>query len=61
MDEDGEWDNDIEILDYLSAVGIVKRRILLRGIVITSYDDPNPIGTYDYKEEYRLTNYEVAE
>ncbi len=56
IDDDGEWDTNIEGYDYFCSVGIVKRVFLFYDITLTG-DSSTPLGTCDIKDEYILTSY----
>jgi len=55
----GEWDDDIEWVDYFSDSGLVRRTIMYYDVVVTSPDDPVPIDTLDLWEEAVLTDAQV--
>lgn len=60
MDNDRQWDIDIEFYDYISQVGLVKRAITIRGITLTSPVSPDSIGTADVTTEYTLMGHDVS-
>ena len=59
LDNDGEWDEEMEYFDYISTVGLVKRHIIIRDFKITSAESPAPIGSYDFEEKFELEDYSV--
>jgi hypothetical protein len=58
LNDDGTWDDDIDIFDQISQIGLVKRSITIRGIVLEDPWSPEPLGYFDAKEEYVLTDYQ---
>ena len=56
LDDDGEWDTDIEFFEFLSEIGIVKWSILVKDLIITDYCFGHP-ATVDILEETQLTSY----
>ena len=58
MDEDSQWDDDIEVFDYISGIGLVKRSITIRGLVMLDYD-LDTLGTFDITDEFFMTGYQV--
>lgn len=54
MDEDGEWDEDIAVYDWIGEVGLVRRQARFSGMVhITASGDT--VGYFDAVGVYRLT------
>jgi len=58
FNEDGEWDEDIEIVDDYADIGLVKRTISLRNLQIID-EFLNVIGSYDYLEVSELLSYGI--
>ena len=55
-DHDGQWDDDLEFHEYVSAIGILKWDITISGIEY--YDElGNPIGSYDSREIFTLVHH----
>ena len=52
LDNNGQWDSDVWIIDQISNKGMVKRTIDMKDIVLTSPNDPNPIAKVDFNEEF---------
>ena len=58
FDNDGIWDPEIDIRDYYSAQGLIKRSIKLSDIVVTDMN-LNEIGLVDYSDVLELQNYDI--
>jgi hypothetical protein len=58
LDGDGQWDDDIIIVDDYARIGLVRRSITITDIIITD-EWLNEIGTYDYSELTELVSYQV--
>jgi hypothetical protein len=58
FDEDGEWDDDIELFDYVWRGELIKRSYTLRDVVLLG-DDAQPADTLDVWEEISLTGRDV--
>jgi len=56
IDEDGQWDDDIELFDYMSTTGLIKRSITIRDLIYIDYEVG---GMVDWSEEFVLTGYQV--
>ncbi len=54
VDTNGVWDTNIEMHDYISQIGLVKREAIIRGIEVTGYENPTGIGTYDVSRVMEL-------
>ena len=59
FDDDGEWDEDIDLVDHVSEEGLIRRWLYFSDIVVVGPDDPEPIDTLDVSDESRLTAYSV--
>ncbi len=59
MDNDGEWDDDIWITDYISAQGLILREITVLGMVITTIDNPAGSKRMDATDIYTLTDFSL--
>jgi hypothetical protein len=57
MDEDGGLDSELEYYDYISTVGLVKRTMIARDVILGSYEHPAGIGTIDLEFRFELTDY----
>ena len=61
LDYDGEWDDEISILDYYSENGLISRQIKLMENVHATADNPEGIGFFDIEQVFMLTDYEIAD
>ncbi|MBD3217956.1 MAG: hypothetical protein GF310_06715 [candidate division Zixibacteria bacterium] len=59
-DFNDNYDEDLQVLDYISAAGLVKRVVNIRNIQVVSYSHPNGIGTMDMIETLELTDYSLT-
>jgi hypothetical protein len=57
MDQDGEWESRYEYYDYIAAVGLVKRIMIVRDIEIVTYEHPTGRGTFNLEIRFELTDY----
>lgn len=58
LDADGNWDDEVTIVDHIADVGLVKRVISITGIEITSpWGDS--AGYADFTEVIQLTGYSI--
>lgn len=48
---------NVEFYDYVSALGLVRRHIIYRDLIITGEHGPQPIGRYDAEDLSQLTNF----
>ena len=55
LDDDGEWDEDIEFFDYVSSSGLTQQTLLVRDMMWTDAGGW-PLGMFDAMDEYKLTN-----
>jgi hypothetical protein len=51
----GEWSENIQIFDYISSIGLIKRIFLFKDVTISTTSNPNGFGLMDGKEEMILT------
>ena len=58
FDGDGDFDNNIEYIDYIANEGLVKRSFLINNLPIVD-DDGTIIGLYDYLDVSVLTSANV--
>jgi hypothetical protein len=58
IDDDGQWDTDIEGYDYVFGAGGVKRIFKLMGINLVD-GGGQPVGSVDIDEVYELTDFEL--
>lgn len=58
LDNDGVWDPEIDIRDYYSSPGLIKRSILIRDLVVTDMN-LNDLGLVDFSEVSELINYDI--
>lgn len=56
ISNDGDWDDEIEFFDYISREGLVRRSLLVKDLVVTGPQGPEPIGKVDLREESKLTD-----
>ncbi|HER00203.1 MAG TPA: hypothetical protein ENO22_12760 [candidate division Zixibacteria bacterium] len=59
LDFSDNFDEDLQVLDYISAAGLVKRVATIRNIVVVTYANPTGIGTMDMIETLILTDYSI--
>ncbi|MDH4033381.1 MAG: hypothetical protein OEV80_06230, partial [candidate division Zixibacteria bacterium] len=59
--EDGTWDNTLEIVDYVAAEGLIKRRTIARDVQINDWGHAYPIGTADIVIEAFLTDFDLID
>jgi hypothetical protein len=55
LNNDGNWDSDIEAYDYISQIGLVKRTRVYHNVTVTAHEYPLGIGTCDMAEVWELT------
>ena len=58
MEDDGQWDDDIERHDYLAEIGLVARETIFRDIIATTVTG-DTLGIFDAWEAFYLTDYQV--
>lgn len=58
IDDDGQWDTDINGYDYLTPNGYLKREFNFEGVIRTS-ETGDTLGTYDSKDIYELIHYQI--
>ncbi|MFQ6618789.1 MAG: hypothetical protein ACE5QV_08895, partial [Fidelibacterota bacterium] len=58
FDNDGEWDNDIELFDYISDKGLIKRYFFLKDLIVTN-ERGDPIGKMDGKIVSQLIDFHL--
>ena len=58
IDDDGQWDSDIDGYDYLAVNGILKRRFDFFGVVIRN-ENSDSLGTFNTTDIYELIDYEL--
>jgi hypothetical protein len=61
VDTNGVWDTDIEMHDYISQIGLVKRESIVRGIAVTDHESSEAIGTCDAHRVMELQSTHTAE
>lgn len=54
MNDDGAWDTNLEMHDYIHTKGLIKRSTIIRDINLTK-DDPTPVAVADVHVDYVLT------
>lgn len=57
-DEDGDWDDDISFIDYVSKEGLIFRKLSFFGIVYTNQNGEE-LGSFDSHEEFILTQFSL--
>ncbi len=55
VDDNGEWDEEIIMYDYICSKGLVKRSVLFKDSAIIGEHDPEPIGLFDSEDVSVLT------
>ncbi len=55
LGSDGSWDADIEVYDYVSQIGLVKRAAIYHNVDVVTFEYPLGIGTCDYADVWELT------
>lgn len=55
-DGDGDWDDDIDWVDYVGREGLLGRAAIYHDIAVVDYTTPDPTtaGTFDIRERLRL-------
>jgi hypothetical protein len=61
LDYDGEWDDEISVLDYYSEKGLISRHFKSEKNVHVTIDNPEGIGFFDIEQVFMLTDYEIAD
>ncbi|NOX38510.1 MAG: hypothetical protein GXO78_13340 [Calditrichaeota bacterium] len=59
-DRNGQWDPDVVYFEYYTELGLVKRYVLLKGLVMMDYQG-NEIGTFDSASTLILTRMAIPE
>jgi len=59
FDNDGAWDENIRVTDFISDKGLVKRTVELKDIIVTGPGGPDPIGLLDAKDEMVVTSLQI--
>jgi hypothetical protein len=54
-DRDGEWDENLSVVDRLSIDGLLQRTFEIRDIVVTGPGGPDPIGLMDFRDDWVIT------
>lgn len=57
--QNGSWDDDITIIDYICAAGLIKRVAIFRNIIIYDVGHSEGIDTTDIIETTELTGYSL--
>ena len=55
LGNEGTWDADISIVDYIAIEGLLKRSIEVRNVSVSTVTNPDGIGLVDFKREYLAT------
>ncbi len=55
LNNNGQWDTDISIIDQISDKGLVKRTIEAKDIAMTDPNGLDPIARIDIKDEFNIT------
>lgn len=58
IDNDGNWDDDIDGYDYVGGIGLVKREFLIYGVTVVD-DHGSILGTFDSFDTHELTDYHL--
>ena len=56
IDGNNEWDENISVIDFISDKGLMKRKLFVKDLVITTSESPDGNGYFDSAEEITLTN-----
>ena len=59
FDGDGEFDDNVEYIDYIANEGLVKRSFLIKDLPIVD-DEGTRIGKYDYQDVCLLTSVKMG-
>lgn len=55
LDDNGEWENDMEFFDYICTKGLIRRHILFKDLGWTD-EEGNQIGKFDVEEDSQLSS-----
>lgn len=55
IDDDGNWDDNISIVDFVAQIGLIKRTISIHGIEEVAPGGENLLEILESNQEYRLT------
>ncbi len=58
MDNNNQWDEETEIIDYVAAQGLIERHITIRDLILTD-ENGNVIGKADDYDDYTLIDLNV--
>lgn len=56
LNGDGVWDDNITVIDRISAKGLLGRTLNILDIIITSSSGPEIVGYVDMRDEYTVTS-----
>lgn len=59
MDENGIYDPDIIVTEYLHEVGLVKRVFTIKNLTVASSDNPEGFGYIDFTQNIILTSVKI--
>lgn len=59
MDNNGKYDPDIIVTEYLHAVGLVKKVITVKDLIVTSIENPEGFGYIDFTQNIVLTSVKI--
>jgi hypothetical protein len=59
MNGDGVWDENISVVDKISAKGLLARRFDILNVLLTSSSGPEVVGYIDIRDEYTVTSMTV--
>jgi hypothetical protein len=59
MDQNGVWDDNLTITDYICSKGLISRYIQAKNVSYYIEDYSDPAGIYDIAEEYHLVSYSL--
>ncbi|MBU0561237.1 MAG: hypothetical protein KJ799_04945 [Bacteroidetes bacterium] len=57
FNSDGQWDDNVVMIDYISNRGLLKRTMDFKDAGITTEYGPEIIGYIDFSEEYTITDF----
>jgi hypothetical protein len=58
IDDNGKWDDDLFIYDYVAEQGLIQRDIFVRGSIIVNMDGTEQ-GSFDYHDKMILQSYSI--
>lgn len=56
INDDGQWDPDIEGYDYVSNQGVLSRIFEIRNVIAVGPNSPDTLGYFDVRDGYTITS-----